>query len=99
MLRIRSGVNAGGRGRRSLVDQSKAAYVGAFWQTASRLVDTQDEGMVSPGYHQDLTAVFGPAAFNLNRDGIDRFKKYCDGSCQSRGGLQRCIRIDAGRVA
>eukprot|EP00037_Helgoeca_nana_P028923 m.342991 g.342991 ORF g.342991 m.342991 type:complete len:727 (+) comp27865_c4_seq3:52-2232(+) len=83
MLRIRSPVNEGGAGRRSLVDQCNAAYVGATWQIVSRLIDTQDEGLVSPGYHPDLTDIFGAGAFDPGRDGTNRFEKYCDGSCQS----------------
>jgi hypothetical protein len=77
--RARLAVRNGGAGLRALADVAKAAFVGASFHIAHRLVDRTEGGMVSPGFAPGLVKLFGNGAFDESANGAGRFTGLCGG--------------------
>jgi len=82
LIRERMGlpVKAGGAGFRDPVDTVDAAFVGALWQVAPRLIDRRDGGNVAPGFAPDLDVLFGQGAFDPAQLGSGRFTGLVGGT-------------------
>ena len=78
--RVRLAVRNGGAGLRALADVAPAAFVGATFHIAHRLVDRTESGMVCPGLAPGLVKLFGIGAFDESANGQGRFSGLCSGS-------------------
>jgi hypothetical protein len=75
--RARLAVRNGGAGLRALADVAKAAFVGASFHIAHKLVDRTEGGMVSPGFAPSLVKLFGNGAFDESDNSAGRFTGLC----------------------
>ena len=87
MQRVRMPRRLGGCGLREMVDVADAAFVGALWRIAPRLIPRVTNGSVLPvpGCHDCFEALFGIGAFDDDAtNGVGRFSGLLGGDSRLR---------------